>query len=55
MTTGKQQVEPDKLRMDEGEFDRIMRKALQVKPNDGKPKKAKPGKTAKPKKIGTTQ
>lgn len=36
---GKQQIDPDKLRMDEGEFDRIMRKALEVKPEDGGAKK----------------
>lgn len=38
MTAGKQQVDLDKLRMREGDFDAIMRKALQVKPEDGKPK-----------------
>ena len=43
MMAGKQQVDLDKLRMNESEFDRIMRGALQVKPDDGKPKKkAKP-------------
>jgi hypothetical protein len=43
MTAGKKQTDLDKLRMSEREFDRIMRKALQVKPEDGKPKKkAKP-------------
>ncbi len=42
MTPGKQSVDLDKLRMSESEFDRIMGKALQVKP-DGEPKKkAKP-------------
>lgn len=44
MTAGKPQVDPDKLRMDEGEFDRIMRKALQVKP---KPEAKKKGKRRK--------
>jgi hypothetical protein len=51
MTAGKQQVDLDKLRMSELEFDRIMGKALQAKPKDGEPKKkAKP--KAKKKKHG---
>jgi mRNA-degrading endonuclease RelE of RelBE toxin-antitoxin system len=41
MIAAKHQIDPDKLHMDEGEFDRVMRKALQVK---APPKKAKPSK-----------
>ena len=34
-------AEMDDMRMSASEFDRIMGKALQVKPKDGKPKKRK--------------
>jgi hypothetical protein len=43
MTAGKQQVDLGKLRMSGSEFDRIMRKALQVKP-DGEPEKKRKSK-----------
>ena len=43
--TGKQQTDPGDLRMKEHDFDRIMRKALQVKPEESKKaKKPKPRK-----------
>ncbi len=43
MTAGKKQTDLGNLRMSERDFDRIMRKALQVKPEGGKPKeKGKP-------------
>jgi hypothetical protein len=34
--TGRQQVDLDSMRINEREFDRMMRKALQIEPTDGK-------------------
>ena len=42
-------TEPDDMRMSAGDFDRIMGKALQVKPETAKKPKAKKAKAAKKK------
>ena len=47
--TGKKRTDLGELRMKAGDFDSVMRKALQVKPDDGKPKKAAKAKAKKPK------
>lgn len=49
MTAGKQQTDLSELRMSERDFDRIMHKALHVKPEDSKPKKRAKAKARKKK------